>query len=131
MDAIGFFEYFGIPTFFLLLCMSVVGWVGRKQKREFVHRRFRWITTWAVIGFFVALLLAVTAWIMNTNFVYNNASLVWPFCLTLGALDGHPPIGVGLLVVSVMGLVNGLYYALLAALSWVIMKAISTKSRAE
>jgi TetR/AcrR family transcriptional repressor of nem operon len=42
--------------------------------------------------------LAVTAWVMNTDFVYNNASIVWPFCLSLGALDGHPSLGSGLLL---------------------------------
>jgi hypothetical protein len=39
--------------------------------------------------FLIAASLAITAWTMNTDFVYNNASLVWPFYLGLGALDGH------------------------------------------
>src|SRR5215467_13737159 len=96
MDAVGILNYFGPPTLFLLVCMGVVGWIGSKQRRKFVQRSIKWFATWAVVGFFVASLLAVTAWIRNTDFVYNHASLVWPFCLTLGALNGHPLVSAGL-----------------------------------
>ena len=123
MDATGFFYYFGVPSLFLMVCMAVAWWVSRKKK----HKPINWIATWGLIGFFVAVLLAITAWIMNTDFVYNNASLVWPFCLGLGALDGHPSIGVGLLLVALMGLINGLYYALLAALSWLLFRVFRAK----
>jgi hypothetical protein len=127
MDASAFIHYFGIPTLFLLLCMVTVGWVTRKQKRKFASRPLSWIATWAFVGFFVAGVLAITAWVMNTDFVYNNASLVWPFCLGLGALDGHPAILVGLLLVALMGFINCLFYAFLAAISWMLLKAFRTK----
>ena len=127
MTPIGFFYYFGMPSLFLLLCMGVVGWIRFRKHRIFVPLR-RWIVAWGLTGYFVASLLAITAWGMDTDFVYNNASLVWPFCLTLVALNGHPSMGVGLLVVALMGLINGLYYALLAALSLVILRVLPLKS---
>lgn len=127
MNAIEFIRYFGIPTLFLLLCMSAVGWVSRKQKRKFPQRPMPWTVTWASVGFFVAGVLAITAWVMNTDFVVNNASLVWPFCLGLVALNGHPAILVGLLLVALMGFINGLYYAFLAAMSWMLLNAFRTK----
>ena len=88
-DTIGFLNYFGIPTLFLMSCMSVVGWIAYKRRSRLIQRGVRWIAVWALAGFFVASLLAVAARMMNTDFVYNNASLVWPFCLTLDALGGH------------------------------------------
>ena len=127
MDAIGFIHYFGIPTLFLLLCMGAVGWVSRKRKRKFAQRPMPWIARWASVGFFVAGVLAITTWVMNTDFVYKNASLVWPFCLGLVALNGHPSILVGLLLVALMGFINSLYYAFLAAMSWMLLKAFRTK----
>jgi len=130
MDARGFFLYFGIPSLFLMTCMTVLGWVGRKRKWKLAQKRVSWIGSWAVIGFLIAALLAITAWIMNTDFVYNNASLVWPFCLGLGALDGHPSVGVGSLLVALMGGVNALYYALLAVLTWLLLKAFRVKAEA-
>lgn len=80
-----------------------------------------------MIGFLIAASLAITAWMMNTDFVYNHASLVWPFCLGLGALGGRPSIGVGLLLVALMGVINALYYAVLAVLTWLLLKAFHTK----
>jgi hypothetical protein len=75
--------------------------------------------------------LAITAWAMNTDFVYSHASLVWPFCLSLAALDGHPSVGIGLLLVCLMGVMNGLYYAVMAALAWKITQLLPKKSRLE
>jgi hypothetical protein len=115
---------YGIPTLFLLLCMSVAGWVSRKHKGKLAHQPLAWITTWTSVGFLVAGILAITAWVMNNNIVKNNAGLLWPFSLGLVALDGHPSILAGLLVVAVMSFVNGLYYALLALLSWVLLGAL-------
>jgi len=40
------------------------------------------------------------------------------------ALNGKPLIVTGLLLVVLMGVQNGLYYALLAALTWVILRAL-------
>jgi hypothetical protein len=80
MDATGFFFYFGIRSLFLMACMTVLGWVSRKTKWKSAQQRITWIGAWAVIGFLFAASLAITAWIMNTDFIYYNASLVWPFC---------------------------------------------------
>jgi hypothetical protein len=68
---------------------------------------------------------------MNTDFVYNHASLVWPFCLSLAALNGGSSISSILLVLGLMGIINGLYYALIAALTWKIIQSIPQKSRPE
>lgn len=87
--------YEGIPPLFLLLCMGAVGWVSRKQKRKFVQRPLSWIAAWASVGFFVAGALATAAWVMNTNFVSSNATLLWPLSSGLVALDGHPSIPSG------------------------------------
>lgn len=87
---------YGIPTLFLLLCMSAVGWVSRKVKRKLVQRPLAWIASWTSVGFLIASILAISAWVMNTNIVQNNAGLLWPFNLGLVALDGHPSILVGL-----------------------------------
>ncbi|MGA9571398.1 MAG: hypothetical protein WBS17_15025 [Candidatus Acidiferrales bacterium] len=62
---------------------------------------------------------------MNTDLVYNHANLIWPFCLSLAALNGHPPVGVGLLVVGLMGVINGVYYGVLAALTWKLVRLLS------
>ena len=101
------------------------------KKWKFVQKLFKWVTGWGLSGCFLAILLAVTAWWMNTDFVYSHATLVWPFCLSLAALDGHPPIGVGLLLVCMMGVMNGLYYALMAGLTWKIIQLLPKKSRFE
>lgn len=127
MDAMGFFFYFGVPSLFLMACMTVAGWVGRKKEQKLGQKLANWTGSWAMIGFLTAASLAITAWIMNTDFVYSNASLVWPFCLGLGALDGHPSIGVGLLLVALMGVINALYYAFLAVLTWLLLTAFRTK----
>jgi hypothetical protein len=119
--------YFGTPTLFLLLCISAVGWVSHKRKRKSVQRPLPWIATWASVGFCIASILAIAAWFMNTNFIRNNAGLLWPFSLGLVALDGHPSILVGLLLVTLMGFINGLYYAFLAAMSWMLLKAFRTE----
>jgi len=68
---------------------------------------------------------------MSTSYVYNHASIVWPFCLGLVALDGHPPLAVVLLVVVLIGVENGVYYALLAALIWKPVQLFPKKSRLE
>jgi hypothetical protein len=123
MDATIFFHYFAVPSLFLMTCMTAWGWVSRKRSWKLGGRPVIWIGSWAVTGFFIATLLASTAWIMNTDFVYNKASLIWPFCLTLGALNGRPSVGVGSLVVALMGVINALYYALLSVLAWLLLKA--------
>ena len=71
--------------------------------------------------------LAIAAWVMNTDFVYRHASMVWPFRLSLIVLDGHPSVGAGLLLVCLMGVMNGLYYALMAALTWKIIQLLPNK----
>jgi hypothetical protein len=124
MDTNHLFIYFALPTFFIMLCMTVVGWVSSAMKRRIVQKLFRWVSGWSVVGCFLAILLACTAWVMNTDFVYSHASIVWPFCLSLAALDGHPSIGVGVLLVCMMGVMNGLYYALMAALTWKIVRIL-------
>ena len=121
------FVYFGMPTLFIMLCMISLGWVTSVKKARFVQNQSKWVTGWAVSGCFLAILLAVISWEMNTDFVYSHASLVWPFCLSLAALDGHPAIGVGLLLVCMMGVMNGLYYALIAALSWKMVRLLPRK----
>jgi uncharacterized membrane protein len=130
MDAATFFTYFGIPTLFILLCMGFVGWIRSKlTKKDFAAKPLKWVGAWCLVGCVIAILLAIIAGIMNTDFVYNHASLVWPFCLSLGALDGHPSLGVGALVVGFMGLMNGLYYTLLAGVTLIVRWALPTKSR--
>jgi hypothetical protein len=131
MDTRTFFVYFGIPTLFIMLCMTVVGWVSSTQNMKFVQKLSRWVIAWSLFGCSVAILLAVTAGIMNTDFVYNHASLVWPFCLSLAAFNDGPHSGAELLVVGIMGIINGLYYALLAGLTWKIFQALPKKSRVE
>jgi len=131
MGARAFFIYFGLPTLFITLCMTAVGWVSSITNRNFVQKLFKWVTGWGALGCFLAISLAVTAWVMNTDFVYSHASIVWPFCLSLAALDGHPSVGVGLLIVCLMGVMNGLYYALVAALSWKIIRVLPKASRPE
>src|SRR5258708_14790872 len=131
MDTRSFFIYFGSPTLFIMLCMTAVGWVSSTKNKKSAQKLFKWVTGWGVLGCFLAILLAVTAWVMNTDFVYSHASLIWPFCISLAALDGHPPVGVGLLLVCMMGVMNGLYYALLAALTWKIIQLLPKRSRLE
>jgi hypothetical protein len=123
--------YFGPPTLFIMLCMTVVGWFSSITNRKFIQKLFKWVTRWGALGCFLAMFLAVTAWVMNTDFVYSHASIVWPFCLSLGALDGHPSLGVGLLLVCLMGVMNGVYYALMAALTWKIIHLLPEKSHLE
>ncbi len=123
MTTTTFFIHFGAPTLFISLCMGVVAWISCKRQKEF-PRRLTWVTGWAFTGFSIAASLAIAAWMMNTDFVASHASLVWPFCLSLVALNGKPLIATGLLLVGLMGVQNGLYYALLAALMLVILRAL-------
>ena len=112
-----------------MLCMTAVGWVSSITNRKFVQKLFKWVAGCSTLGCFLAISLAITAWVMNTDFVYSHASIVWPFCLSLAALDGHPPVAVAILLVCLMGVMNGLYYALLAALTWKIIQLLPKKSR--
>jgi heme A synthase len=128
MSATNLLSYYGTPTLFILLCMGTVGWVSSKRDDRSVRKPFKWVTGWGLVGAFVAILLALTASSMNTDFVYNHASLIWPFCLSLAALNDRPPMGAIIWVVSLMGVVNGLYYALLASLTWKIIQAIPKRS---
>ena len=131
MDTRALFIYFGPPTLFIILCMTAVGWLSSINSRNFVKKLFKWVTGWGAFGSFLAMFLAITAWVMNTDFVYSHASLVWPFCLSLAALDGHPSVGIGLLMVCLMGVMNGLYYAVMAALAWKITQLLPKKSCVE
>ena len=131
MDTRALFIYFGLPTLFIMLCMTAVGWVSSITHMKILQKLFRWAGGWGALGCFLAISLAVTAWVMNTDFIYNRASIVWPFCLSLAALNGHPSVEVGLLLVCLMGVMNGLYYALIAALTWKIIQMLSKKSRLE
>ena len=128
MDTAGFFLYFGLPTFFIMLCMTAAGWASSAKKLTLTQKLSRWVFTWGALGCLLAIVLAVTAWMMNTDFVYSHASIVWPFCLSLAALDGHPSISVGSLLICMMGAMNGLYYAVLALLTWKIVRLLPTKS---
>jgi hypothetical protein len=123
-----FFIYFGLPTLFIMLCMTAVGWASSVTNRKFVQKLFKWVTAWGALGCFVAMSLASTAWVMDTDFVASHGSIVWPFCLSLSALDGHPSFPLGLLLICLMGVVNGLYYALIAALIWRIIQLLPRKS---
>ena len=116
MDIRPFFTYFGVPTLFIMLCMTVVAWLSSVGDKKSIRKLYIWVTAWAVLGCFLAISLTAAAWLMNTDLVYNHANLIWPFCLSLAALNGHPPVGVGLLVVGLMGVINGVYYGVLAAL---------------
>ena len=111
--------------------MTAVGWFSSISNRKFVQQLSKWVTGWGALGFCLAMSLAVTAWVMNTDSVYNHASIVWPFCLSVEVLDGHPSLGFGLLLVCLMGVMNGLYYALMAALTWKIIQLLPEKSRLE
>lgn len=119
--------YFGLPTLFIMFCMIVTGWASSAKNLKFVRKLSRWATLWGGVGFILAMALAITAWAMNTDFIYGHASIVWPFCLSLAALDGHPSGGVGSLLVCMMGAMNGLYYAALALLTWKIVQLLPTK----
>ena len=127
MDTRAFFGYLGLPTLFIMLCMTTVGWISFIANRKFVRRLFKWVTGWGALGCFLAISLAIAAWVMNTDFVYRHASMVWPFRLSLIVLDGHPSVGAGLLLVCLMGVMNGLYYALMAVLSWKIVQLLPNK----
>jgi hypothetical protein len=131
MDTRGFFIYFGLPTLFIMLCMTAAVRVSSITNEKLVQKLFKWVAGWGALGCFLAMFLAVTAWVMNTDFVYSHASIVWPFCLSLVALDGHPSLGVGLLLVCLMGVMNGLYYALMAALTWRIVRWFPKRPRPE
>src|SRR5271167_4429453 len=117
MGKTNLFTYFGIPTVFILLFMIAVGWISSKQNKRFVQNPVRWAIGWGILGCLIAMLLAVTALEMNTDFVSNHASLVWPFCLSLGAFNDTPPKSGDFLLIGLMGVINGLYYALLASLT--------------
>ncbi|HWX54940.1 MAG TPA: hypothetical protein VN176_10165 [Verrucomicrobiae bacterium] len=131
MRIISLLVYFAVPTLFIMLCMAAVGWVSLKTNRKFFLKPFQWVLGWGALGCFLAISLAVTALIMNTDYVYNHASLVWPFCLSLAALDGDPSIGTSLVLVFIMGAINGVYYACMAALIWTIIQLLPKKSRSE
>ncbi len=125
MDIRPFFTYFGVPTLFIMLCMTVVAWLSSVGDKKSIRKLYIWVTAWAVLGCFLAISLTAAAWLMNTDLVYNHANLIWPFCLSLAALNGHPPVGVGLLVVGLMGVINGVYYGVLAALTWKLVRLLS------
>ena len=112
--------YFAPPILFILLCMALLRWAGacRSVLSWMVRSSGRWIVTWSMIGFAVASSLGVVAWVMDTDDVMSKSSLVWPFCITLMALDGHPSTGALLLVVSIAALENAVLYLILAALVW-------------
>jgi hypothetical protein len=124
MDTRAFFAYLGLPSLFIMLCMIAVGCVGLYANRKFMRKLFKWITAWGTLGCFLAISLAIAAWVMNTDFVYSHASMVWPFRLLLIVLDSHPSLGAGLLLIGLMGVMNGLYYALMAALTWTIIRLL-------
>ena len=110
---------------FIMLCMTVVAWLSSVGDKKSIRKLYIWVTAWAVLGCFLAISLTAAAWLMNTDLVYNHANLIWPFCLSLAALNGHPPVGVGLLVVGLMGVINGVYYGVLAALTWKLVRLLS------
>jgi hypothetical protein len=124
MSASNLFLQFGIPTLFLLLCVIAVGWVSSKRNKKIVQNPVRWATVWGLFGCLIAVSLAVAALVMNTDFVYNHANLVWPFCLSLAALNDKPTMNAIFLVVGMMGVINGLYYAAIATLALKIVRAI-------
>jgi hypothetical protein len=131
MDTRAFFVYLGVPTLFIMLCMTAVGWVSFIANRKFVRKLFKWVTGWAALGYFLAISLAIAAWVMNTDFVYRHASMVWPFRLSLIVLDARPSVGAGLLIICLMGVMNGLYYALMAALTWKIIQLLPDRLHLE
>jgi len=123
MNATAFFFYFGVPTLFLLFCMSLVRWLVCKR-RDPQRDLLRWVAAWGLAGFLIAILLAIIASIMNNDFVYSHASLLWPFCLSLGVLDNKPSLGVTALVIGMMGVENGFYYAVLATAAWLAVRLV-------
>ncbi len=123
--------YLELPTLFIMLCMIAVGWVSFIANRKFVRRLFKWVTGWGTVGCFLAISLAIAAWVMNTDFVYRHARMVWPFRISLIVLDGHPSIGAGLLLICLMGVMNGLYYAIMATLTWKIIGLLPNKIHLE
>jgi hypothetical protein len=131
MDTRAFFVYLGVPTLFIMLCMTAVGWVSFIANRKFARKLFKWVTGWGALGYFLAFSLAIAAWVMNTDFVYRHASMVWPFRLSLIVLDSRPSVGAGLLIICLMGVINGLYYALMAALTWKIIQLLPNRLHLE
>jgi hypothetical protein len=128
MDIRAFFAYLGLPSLFIMLCMTAVGSLSFMANRAFVRKLFKWVTGWGALGCFLAISLALAAWVMNTDFVYSHASIVWPFRLSLIVLDGHPSVAIGLLLIGLMGVMNGLYYALMAVLTWKIIQLLGVWS---
>ena len=122
------FGYLGLPTLVIMHCMTAVGWATFTANRKFVRKSLKWVTGWGALGCFLAISLAIAAWMMNTDFVYRHVSMVWPFRMSLIVLDGHPSVGAGLLLVCLMGVMNGLYYALMAALTWKLIQLLPNKS---
>jgi hypothetical protein len=76
------FTYFGLPTLFIMLCMTVVAWLRYVGDKKSTYKLYKWGTAWAVLGCF-------------------------------------------LLVVGLMGVINGVYYAVLAALTWKLVRLLS------
>jgi len=118
--AVNLLSYFGPPILFILLCMGAARWLGAKQGtlNWMVRSAGRWLTTWSAIGFAMAMLLGTLAWAMNTDDVMNDASLVWPFCIGLMALDGNPSALAIIIVLSITAIQNSVLYLILAALVW-------------
>lgn len=123
--------YFGLPSLFIMLFMILAGWACSAKSLKFVRKLSSWAIVWGSVGCIVAIVLAITAWAMNTDFIYSHASIVWPFCLSLAALDGHPSVGVGSVLVCMMGAMNGLYYAVLALLTWKIVRLLPMKLQSD
>ena len=65
----GLLYYLGPRIIFILSCMVVLCLAGMKSKRlQWITRSAgRWLGWWSLIGFAVAFVLGIVAWIMTTT----------------------------------------------------------------
>src|SRR5579885_1995935 len=113
-----FLSNFGPPLVLILAAITTVRlfvlWASGRTRLAVSPRR--WLIGWGAVGFAVSAVLGLIAWRMDNDFVVSHFYWIWPFCLGLAALNGHPPTITVLLLLFILAIVNGLFY-LLAALA--------------
>ena len=124
-------SYFWPQILLILFCIAGVRLAGLKQRQLgwIARSSRRWLGTWSLIGFAIAAILGVVAWIMNTDYVYGHAEWVWPFCLGLGALQGKPTTLETLMVLTILALENAILYFLLATIVGLAFHLIAKVSK--
>jgi len=123
--------YFWRQIVLILFFVAFVRLAGLKQRQlAWIARTSRrWLCTWSFVGFAIAATLGVVAWIMNTDYVYEHAEWVWPFCLGLEALQGKPTTLEILMVLTILALENAILYFLLAAIVGLGLRLVTKMSK--